>query len=391
MNCRSCGSTTESVLRLGDQKLADFRADDESPPSFPLNLEFCQACGLAQLDETVPRSLMYHDRYGFKSGVNENIRRDLRSIVEGALTRKPDAATWLDIASNDGTLLSFVPEKIWREGIDPVAKYCAEAERHADRVRNDFFSPAYYTPGFFDVVTSVSMFYDIDDPNRFVDDVKNILAPGGVWVIQQNYLADTIRLNAVDNVCHEHITYWSLGSLCGLMARHDLDVFDVELSPVNGGCIRTYVCHAGTYPIQDRVADQGMWETLNIGLRDPETYTAWGDRVWQRLDQLAEAVDQADNPVIYGASTRGGTIWQAAGLDQGQFMYAVDRNPEKHGRVMASTSTPIVSEEQFRADQPDLAVVSLWFFRGQIVDRESEYVARGGTLLFPLPDIEIVG
>jgi NDP-4-keto-2,6-dideoxyhexose 3-C-methyltransferase len=181
--CRSChaGGLVE-IIDLGRQRLADFTEDAASASSaFPLVLLFCNRCGLAQLSETVPRELMYHERYGFKSGINEAIRADLADIVAATLAKlQPDS--WLDIASNDGTLLSFVPGHVYRVGVDPVEKYCREAVQYADEVVNDFF-PSDAVTGLFDVVTSVSVFYDLDDPNAFVEAVSEVLAPDGVWVV----------------------------------------------------------------------------------------------------------------------------------------------------------------------------------------------------------------
>jgi NDP-4-keto-2,6-dideoxyhexose 3-C-methyltransferase len=392
--CRSChaGGLVE-IIDLGRQRLADFTEDAASASSaFPLVLLFCNRCGLAQLSETVPRELMYHERYGFKSGVNESIRADLADIVTATLAKmRPDS--WLDIASNDGTLLSFVPDHIYRVGVDPVEKYCREAVAHADEIVNDFFPSAAVT-GMFDVVSSVSVFYDLDDPNAFVDAVANVLAPEGIWVVQQNYLADTVALNAVDNICHEHVTYFSLAAMDVLLSRHGLEVVDVTLSPVNGGCFRTFIAHKGTWPVSPRVGRLRKRE-IDEGLRAESTLHEWADRVDSRLSELRAFVDAANSRgervAIYGASTRGGTIWQTAGFTADDFCYAVDRNPEKVGRTMASLGVPIVSEEFARDDRPDYMVVSIWFFRDAVIERESAYLAGGGQLVFPLPEFQLVG
>jgi NDP-4-keto-2,6-dideoxyhexose 3-C-methyltransferase len=119
------------VFDLGSQYLSDFRDDDRRPPQWPLVLMLCERCGLAQLRDTTPRELMYHDRYGFRSGVNEAVRADLRDVVAYALAAHPTAARWLDIACNDGTLLSYVPDRIHRVGVDPVTAFEAESRRHA--------------------------------------------------------------------------------------------------------------------------------------------------------------------------------------------------------------------------------------------------------------------
>lgn len=380
------------MLDLGEQRLADFRDDTEQPPAFPLTLMFCNGCGLAQLSETVPRKEMYHERYGFKSGVNDTIRADLKDIVESTL-QKIAPRNWLDIASNDGTLLSFVPKGIWRTGVDPVTKYCREAEQHATEIVNSYFEPSLFQERF-DVVSSVSVFYDLDDPNEFVAGVKSVLADDGVWVVQQNYLADTVRLNAVDNICHEHVTYFSLIALEKLLRRHGLEVFDVSMSSVNGGCIRTFIAREGVREVAPQVGWQ-IKNEISKSLHTDAPYRDWAKRVWAGLDDLRAFVEDAnergERVAIYGASTRGGTIWQAAGFTADDFCYAVERNPEKVGKIMSSLGVPVVSEEHARADKPDYMLVSIWFFRDEIIEREADYLAAGGKLVFPLPDLEIVG
>lgn len=392
--CRSCGSRRlVDVLDLGDQYLSDFRADDEKPPMFPLVLVFCEDCLLVQLAHTTPRELMYHDRYGFKSGVNDTIRADLADVAREALTVVPDPARWLDIACNDGTLLSYVPASVRRHGIDPVAKLCHEAIRHAGHVVNDYFKPDYFTPRSYDVVTSVSVFYDLDDPNEFVAGVEQLLADGGVWVVQQNYLAATLRLNALDNVCHEHLTYWTLLALDRLLDRHGLMVFDVSESMVNGGSFRTLICRKGSRDATAAVREMRDRE-LNDGLYDARAYSGFGRWALDetlRLGRLVRHLAGSGKTVyIYGASTRGGTLWQAAGLTSTELPYAVDRNPEKVGKKIASLGTPIISEQQARDDHPDYMLVSPWFFRDEFVRREAAYLKRGGRFIFPLPHVEIL-
>jgi NDP-4-keto-2,6-dideoxyhexose 3-C-methyltransferase len=388
--CRSCEGSLTQVLDLGVQRLADFRDDDIEPPAFPLVLMFCEDCGLAQLDTTVPRQLMYHERYGFKSGVNDSIRRDHQSIVRSTL-KKIKAKSWLDIACNDGTLLSCVPKDIYRAGCDPVLKYAKEACQHANHISPTFF-PVDYHGRTFDVVSSISMFYDVDDPNEFVKGIKKVLDEDGVWVVQQNYLGDTIELNAVDNVCHEHITYWSLIAFQKLLHRHGLEVFDVEFSKVNGGCIRTFVARKGKYRVEESVIDVINYEYLSLDLHEVKTLERWSERVGVSIRNLKVYVDHLNDKgkrvAIYGASTRGGTIWQAAGLIAEDFCYAVDRNPEKVGKTMSSIGLSIVSEEVARADKPDYMICSIWFFRDEVLKREKDYQ---GKWIFPLPDFEVVG
>jgi len=400
-SCRSCGSPNLSqILDLGDQYLSDFRADTSKPEAHPLVLFWCGDCTLVQLSSTVDRTKLYTDRYGYRSGVNEGIRADLASVVAEALRRRgtgrhsEHSAKWLDIASNDGTLLSFVPPQFERTGVDPVAKFADLARPHADRLIVGFFDPTQFVPGSMDVVTSVSMFYDLDDPNEFVAGVAEVLAPDGVWIIQQNYLLAMLEANSFDNVCHEHITYFSLRALVTLLAEHGLEVNSVSRSPINGGSFRTVVSRKGVRPVDGTVMDLLLAEEA-AGLRDIAAYRAFAGRVSRAIADLRELVGnaRADGKIvyIYAASTRGAVIWQAAGLNRATIAAAVERQPEKVGLFFSPIGVPIISEDQARQERPDYMLVGPWWFRDQFVEREADYLAAGGKLVFPLPELEIVG
>lgn len=395
LSCRSCNSRDLfSVLDLGKQRLADFRDTDEPTDAYPLEVLYCGGCHLVQLRDSVPPALMYHDRYGFKSGVNDTIRADLRSIVDDGFRLQPAARCWLDIASNDGTLLSFVHGGVFTVGVDPVTVLCDEAREHAEVIVNDYFAAGHVIAyGPFDVITSISMFYDLDDPNEFVAGVKSVLADDGIWIVQQNYLGATLEWNAVDNICHEHREYYSLLAMESLLARHGLEIFDVSTSSVNGGSFRTLICRTGDRPIAPSVADLRLHE-LAMRLDSTLPYEAFAQHVRSGLDDLHDLVTglnaQGKRVWIYGASTRGGTLWQSASLTAADLPFAVDRNPAKVGKYMSSLGSLIISEEQARAEQPEYMVVSPWFFRDEFLQREAGYLNAGGRLIFPLPELEIV-
>jgi NDP-4-keto-2,6-dideoxyhexose 3-C-methyltransferase len=403
-NCRACGSSRlDDVLDLGEQYLSDFRDDDELPPRFPLRLQLCRACLLVQLADTTPRELMYHDGYGFYSGVNEGIRNDLASVIDQALAYRPNAANWLDIACNDGTLLSYVPERIYRVGVDPVAKFEPLSCKHADEIIVGYFDPWQHRhtdiPAIpvtkFDVISSISVFYDLPDPDLFVEMVRSVLADNGIWVIQQNYLLAMVNNNSIDNICHEHLTYWSLSALMRLLHDHELRVISVQTSDINGGSIRTLVSHNRSYYQTDSTVERQLHAENKARLGDPLTYQAFATRARAELDALTTLVHRINareqQVWIYAASTRGATIWQAAGITVEDCPYAVERNPDKVGKIFSAVGCTIVGEDVARAMRPDYMLVGPWWFRDQIIERESQYLRLGGRLIFPLPHLEIVG
>jgi len=392
--CRSCWSDNlVEFLDLGNQYLSDFRVDNSKPPQCPLVAVICEDCMLVQLRHTATSSDMYHENYGFKSGVSNSIKDDLKDIVSTALEYYDGPRTWLDIASNDGTLLSFVPDGIYRTGIDPIKKYCKEAEKHANEIINNFFD-ARLIEGKYDVVTSISCFYDMDDPNEFVSGVASAMNEDGIWVIQQNYLLPTLQLNAVDNFCAEHLEYYTLLSLEPLLRRHGLQVIDLSTSMVNGGSLRTIVAKQGIYEPSSNVEAQRDIEA-KANLHELAPYQQFATDVHQNLQELKTFIDEKNEAgktvFILAASTRGSTIWQTAGITEKDVPYAVERNPEKVGKYFNAVGMPIISEEEARELKPDYMVIGPWFFWEEIVKREQEYIASGGKLVIPLPKLQIVG
>jgi len=389
--CRACGSERlVPFLDLGQQYLSDFRDDYDKPPKYPLVAVFCENCKLVQLRHTVPQEQMYHDRYGFKSGINEAIRADLDDVVTHAFQYVNDPETWLDIASNDGTLLSFVPDDVYRVGIDPVEPLCIEAEKHANLIINEYY---HKLPLNFDVITSISCFYDMPDPAEFVGEVSEQLKEKGIWVIQQNYLLPTLLMSAVDNFCHEHLEYYTLLSLEHLLHRFDLEVNEVRTSTINGGSIRTIVSHTGTFDI-----DKSVYETREAeaaeGLGSLQTYKNFAESMADGLNQLKRLIydlkAEGHSIDILAASTRGAVIWQAAEIDDKQIGVAVERNPAKVGKIFSAIGIPIVSEKAFRTYRPDYAIVGPWFFANSFIDRYADYLDNGGKLVIPLPEVKII-
>jgi NDP-4-keto-2,6-dideoxyhexose 3-C-methyltransferase len=392
--CRSCGSDKlKTIFDLGEQYVSDFRSDTSKPNKYPLVAVICEDCMLVQLRNTAPSGDMYHENYGFKSGVSDSIKRDLNDIVRLGLKYKPDVSNWLDIASNDGTLLSFVPKEYYRVGVDPIKKYCEEAAQHADLIVNDFFSAEASPEPDYDVITSISCFYDMDDPNKFVGDVASVLEERGIWIIQQNYLLPTLELNAVDNFCHEHLEYYTMLSLEPLLAKHGLEVIKVETSMVNGGSLRTVVAHKGAWAVDPSVAAQRVIEA-EAELDTILPYERFAEAAMANLRDLKALVDKinarGEKVYILAASTRGATIWQSAGITEKDCPFAVERNPEKVGKYFSAVGMPIISEEQARADKPEYMLVGPWFFSSEIIDREDEYLRGGGSLIIPLPRLKIV-
>ena len=91
---------------------------------------------------------------------------------------------------------------------------------------------------------------------------------------------------------------------------------------------------------------------------------------------------------VYGASTKGNVLLQHFRLDASLIRACADKNPIKWGRRTPGTGIPIVSEEEARADA-DYFLVLPWSFKDEFLARETEFRARGGKFIFPLPVVEV--
>jgi NDP-4-keto-2,6-dideoxyhexose 3-C-methyltransferase len=398
--CRVCHSPRlEKVLSLGNQYVSDFVSSDGKSPQAPLELARCQECGLVQLRHTFSRPKLYQ-HYWYRSGISRTMQIALADIVaktsEVAKPREGDLV--LDVGCNDGTLLrSYRKKGLFLVGFEPAENLVGDARKGTNWIFNDFFGARVFKDKFGDkkakIITSVAMFYDLDDPNSFVSDVKSLLASDGVWTVQQNYLATMLEQNGFDNIGHEHLEYYSLGTMRGLLRRHGLDVFDAETNDVNGGSFRTLICHQGRYPVRDTVVQLERYEG-HLKLDENSTYEKFAksiESIGTRLHEFVESEVRTGKKVyVYGASNRGNTILQYCRLDHSIVQKATDANSEKWGRKTVGTLIPIISKQEARKDRPDYFLVLPHHFFDEIRREEDAYLQAGGRFILPLPTLKIV-
>jgi NDP-4-keto-2,6-dideoxyhexose 3-C-methyltransferase len=401
MNCRICKSNNLiEILSLGEQYLSEFRDDDIKPPKFPLDLMMCGDCKQVQLSNTVPQNLLYTDNYGYRSGINDTMKSHLRGIVYAVMEKVGDnnlsiGDSVVDIGSNDGTLLKNYPSRLAKIGYDLVPKFGEYYEGTDITFINRPFSKENFEfhNNKAKVITAISMFYDLDDPVFLLKDMGECLDDKGIIVIQQNYLLDMLRLNGFENCCHEHIFYHSVHSMKNLVDRCGLDIFDVEVNDLNGGSFRTYICHKDAYKKTKNVKvwlkEEDLWGIEQLGV-----YKNFKERIVKNGNNLRDFIQDRKEKgrltYVLGASTRGNTLLQYYGLDNSLIPFAIERNPEKWGKKIASVGIPIISEEQARKDNPAFCLVLPWFFKAEIAEREAEYIKKGGKLIIPLPQMEVI-
>ena len=409
--CRVCGSAgLKRVVDLGEQHIQGvfLKPGVEPPPmrKIPLTLVRCDptehegACGLLQTSCSVPPEILY-TTYWYRSGTNTTMREHLRGIADGVVELLDrDKACVLDIGCNDGTQLGFFPSHWDRFGIDP-SDAADEVGHDIVVIRDAFPSDALAQAtggGKFDAITSIAMFYDLENPVAFARAVKGLLEPDGLWVFEISYMPSMLENTSYDTICHEHLEYYSLAAIEFILEKADLQLVRATLNDSNGGSIRCSATHRDHFGYQSDVFREEIRKLrlaeFDMKLDTDEPYRDFQDRVDRHRDELVRLIKDCKRAGkrihVYGASTKGNTILQFCGLDNSHIDFAADRNPAKHGARTLGTEIPIISEEESRRLRPDFYLVLPWHFRKEFLVRERQALNEGTSMIFPLPKVEVV-
>lgn len=410
--CRIAGDDLIPLFSLGDLYVSDFVENQiENKEKFKLKLMFSQKSGLVQLEEGVDPNKMY-GRYWYRSGTNDTMRKQLKNVVDSCLYVKKinDKGLWLDIACNDGTLLSYVPDNFYKLGIDPVEdSYVKESSKYADQIIQDFFSLDAYNTSIFkdkkcDIITCIAMFYDLENPVAFLKDVEKVLKDDGLFIIQMSYTPLMLEQLAFDNICHEHLMYYNLHSIKYLVENNGFKIVDCELNDVNGGSFRVYLQKEtanknsfATAPYRDvakfRIESLLRYEK-DLGIMNVDYYLNFYKEI-ENLKNLTvnfikKEKEKGKSIWVYGASTKGNTLLQYFGLDKTLIDGAAERSPYKFGLKTIGTDITIFSEEDMRKINPDYLLILPWHFIDEFKVREKNYLNNGGKFIVPCPKFEIV-
>ena len=412
--CRICGNRRlRPVVDLGAQCLASL-FDDGKPENHlqtrvPLQVVRCepeagaQGCRFVQLTRTVPPEVLYHD-YGYRSGINATMRRHLQDLAQEIESRIPlrRGDIVVDIGANDGTtLLAYRSEGILRVGYEPSNIRPGTAQDGLVYIPTVFRAGEFHSrfPGnTARVVTSIAMFYDIDDPARFCQEVHGLLSEDGVWIIEMSYLGAMLDHHSFDAICHEHLGYYSLATLEHLMQRAGFVFCDVAFNDANGGSIRCYAQKASSpmpVPAANRQRiQQALQDERDKGYHDERTFAQFRRHVEETREALQQTLErlrgEGKRVFGYGASTKGNVVLQYAQVGPQHLTAIADRNPAKVGRMTLGTNIRICSEDEMRRARPEYLVILPWHFLEEFLQREQALRASGTKFIVPFPDVRIV-
>ena len=412
--CKICGNTKlKKVIKLNKQYIsATFvksnKKNDLKKIKTPLTLSLCihdgnmNNCGHLQLHEIINPDLLYRN-YFYRSATSDTMRKDLKNVVENVLKiSKPVAQDIIiDIGSNDCTLLNFYKKEFKLVGFEP-----AKNIRFIDKGKNIKIFSNYFNARDFNeyfnkkakIITSCAMFYDLENPKKFVSDIKNILDENGIWCVQISYLLLMIKnLNFYD-ICHEHLSYYSIYTFEKLIKQFNLKVFYAETNAVNGGSIRFYVCKK-----ECKKYDKENFQTKLKKLRiEEEKYHLNNENTFfifqKKIDELKYKINAYVDNILkkneivlgLGASTKGNILLQHFGLGKDKIPFISERNPNKVGLRCVGTDIELISEKKARSLKPKVMMVLPWYFKEEIIKREKKYIDDGGQLMFPMPYPHIV-
>jgi len=406
-NCRICGNAElEPIVDLGVQALTGVfpRSTDQEVPLGPLDLVKCRerrdTCGLVQLRHSCEPALLFGSNYGYRSGLNPSMVQHLSEVARNITARlclSPGDLV-LDIGSNDGTLLrALATPGVTLVGVDPTATKFRQYYPPEAVVLCELFSAARFRREYGSrkarVVTSIAMFYDLESPTQFMQEVAEVLADDGIWVFEQSYLPAMIENDSYDTVCHEHLEYYALSQIQFMAERAGLRLLDVIFNNVNGGSFLVVASRSRSYSRNGDVVETILRQESAQGYGRLDVYHRFRDRVWQRKAELKTFLQNAaragQRVFGYGASTKGNVILQFCDVTPGELPLIADVNPDKFGCFTPRTLIPIVSEDEARALRPDSFLVFPWHFREFIIAKEQQFLADGGRLVFPLPILQV--
>jgi len=402
--CRNCKNNKyHNLFSLGKMSFTGKFSKNyfNNIPSAYLNLLMCKKCKLVQLDRNFNLKYLYGKDYGYRTGINKTMTDHVKKTVKKCSTLVNLKATdqVLDIASNDATLLNFYPKKITTVGVDPLANKYKKYYHKIDYKISNFFQindiKKLNLKKKFKIISALSVFYDLRDPNKFIREVKEILDEKGIFVLEHADLYCIIKNNIFDTICHEHLGFYSSKVIIEIIRSNGLKVFNHEYNNINGGSSCYYICHQkANYKVKKNNVKTALLKERRIGLHSKKTFKFFFKKILNEKTKLKKLIKEINDKKLtihgYGASTKGNVLLQFCDIGNKDVNYIADRNPLKYNLFTPGTKIKIISENYSRRLKPDYYLVLPWHFKREILIRENKIRRRGTKFIFPLPKVKVV-
>ena len=402
-NCRNCKNTELfDLFSLGKISFTGKFPNTirQNVPKAYLNVLMCKKCKLVQLDRNFDLNYLYGKSYGYRTGINKTMTDHVKKIVRkcSALVKLKSKQYVLDIGSNDATLLNFYANDIIKVGVDPLVNKYKKFYKKINYKISNFFKikdiEKIKIKKKFKIISALSVFYDLRDPNKFIKEIKKILDDKGVFVLEHVDLYYIIKNNIFDTICHEHLVFYSSKIIIEMMKNNGLKVFNHEYNEINGGSSRYYICHSKTnFKVSKNIKKVLLRENLQ-GIELKKTYKLFFTKILNEKIKLIKLIKKIKNEEQdihgYGASTKGNVLLQFYNINNKVVNYIADRNPLKWNSFTPGTRIKIISESQSRKIKPHFYLVLPWHFKNEILIREKNIRKKGTKFIFPLPKVRVV-
>lgn len=406
VDCRVCGKADwQQVVSFGPLPLANTYLEpstsDEEVPRYPLGVMSCRSCRVMSLTHVVDPEILYRS-YPYTTSDSQTMLRHMRHVVELCCERFaiPPGSLIVEVGSNTGSqLVAFRDAGMRTLGVDPARNIAEVAEQRGVKTLPEFFSPAIaksirdeYGP--VRLVLGRHVFAHMDDIAAVASAVRELLDTDGVFAIEVPYAVDMLARNEFDTIYHEHLSYFTVGSLATLFKQHGLRVVDVERLSVHGGSILVFAgLDYGRWT--ERQVVQTMLELEeNTGIYNDDTYHRFAESVEEIKTELPalirSLVGNGKRIAGYGAPAKGNTLLNICGLGPGDLEFCCDTTDFKQGKVLPGTYIPVRSPEYAKVHKPDYYLLLAWNYAEEIIGKEQAFIKGGGRFIVPNPKPSIV-
>lgn len=403
MNCRNCKKPIKrNLFSLGKISFTGKFPNKKNiniPKAF-LNLCMCNNCKLVQLDRNFKKTYLYGDDYGYRTGLNKTMTNHVHKVVQdiNKIIKIKKGDYVLDIGSNDGTMLNFYKNDVVKVGVDPIIYKFIDNYKNINYPINSFFNKKNIIQKIknkkFKAITALSMFYDLQDPNKFLSDIKFLLDKNGIFLLEHADLYSIVKNNVFDTICHEHLEYYSSKVIMNMAKNNKLRVFNHKFNEVNGGSSQYFICHEDSNIKNKKTnLDKVLRLEKKIKLEDKQTFKKFITKInniHHKLKKYLLDIKKSNKTIhAYGASTKGNVLLQYFAIDNKIIDFVSERNPQKFGCYTPGSKIKIISEKESRRLNPNYYLVLPWHFKKEILEREKKVKNKGTKFIFPLPSLKI--
>ena len=398
--CRLCDSKKLSkVFDLGKTPLANSYTKknlSKKLKKYPLGLNLCNSCGHLQLTYSIKPDKMfinylYRTNTSYKNFLHfKNYASKIKKLY------KNKNGKILDIASNDGTFLSFFNKKnFFRLGIDPAKNLKKEANKKGIIQIDNFFTKKNSEKikrkfKQFDIITANHVCAHVENLNDFFKGVNNLLKDDGIFIFEVSYRGSVIKKNTFDTIYHEHLDYHALFPISRFLRKFSLHLFNFELTNAQGGSLRVYASKNPKSIKVQKIRNQIIKEKSNYKLFSKITYNKFEKKIFDCKKEIQKIIRSFENKKLniagYGAAAKTTTFLNYFGLSENKMIKNIfDDNILKQKLYLPGTTIKILSPKNLDLKKLDILIIFAWNYSEIIIHKIKKKFSKRHKLKFLIP------